>query len=718
VGWRLTERIDAFFSSPNEIVPSQLEGEMARLLDTLRTRLERMNARTLLPAKVSGTTRWYAVAPSHRDGRLLRDEVQCWLSRPLIASKVDVSRTSSVLLDRAAIELVPAGSVMRVDVARGWEDRTIQNVESLTNLWAIEPDRGVDQPRPVGRILRQFYESLVGNDRAQADAALDELKGRALLSATNLRFLRVELLSSLGTPQDLRDDPLLQDISLLARPPAVTESLAEAADALLVTPTLDLHSPDQLRSAAERLDVAWPALVTQAYQVTTSATARCYALGQVLLATPQEQQLRAVLDRYPGDPIITGVLEATSVEQTPARQSMTPLSLYYDGDYEAALGIASGQAPDRSSAAIALAAAVNLRDSASAMRALAVVDQLCESDRAALLESAVERNFFEILRALTSESRIPTDWLDWLNGDWSDRPDLLAEWSRKWSRTPHLLAATGSALAEALIDSLNDTRRSRVRNGIPVFVEWLIDGGIPASAVALATTVFDILLSSEPGRTERQAALSLLDDVLEVGCTSQDYREILSAITGELSIIGPRDGQWLAQVIDLLLVYACPDPAERTIVIARAAGVAQSWTDLIDRNDAILLGLLFRNAGIDYGLPDQEEVQGEREPPFKSVGVYSLMESSIRVVTSWIGERWPGVKVRPSSGEVNSKSLASLVKGVDVMLVQTSHAKHSATGAINMAVVDPKRLVLVNGRGASSLMRALLDWADGGVDQS
>jgi hypothetical protein len=70
------------------------------------------------------------------------------------------------------------------------------------------------------------------------------------------------------------------------------------------------------------------------------------------------------------------------------------------------------------------------------------------------------------------------------------------------------------------------------------------------------------------------------------------------------------------------------------------------------------------------------------------------------------------VKVKSSSAEVNSAALASLVKGVDVMLVQTSHAKHSATIAINMAIVDPRRLVLVHGRGASALMRALLEWIE------
>ncbi|WP_137146488.1 protein DpdD [Mycolicibacterium sp. CR10] len=702
----MTDRTAAFFSPPNEIDLSLLDADSMRLLDLLRGRLERGNQRTLLPANIAGTTRWYALAPTHRDGRLLREEVQCWLSRPLITSRVDVPSTSPDPVDQAALGLVPTGSALRVDVAHGWVGRARQNVDSLTTVWSIEPDRAVDQPRPVGRILRQFYESLVVLDREQADAALDELRGRALLSATNLRFLRVELLSSLGMPQDLLDDPLLRDVSSLARPPAVTESLAEAADALF----LNSHATDELRSAAARLDVAWPGLVTQAYQVTTPATARCYALGQLLLDRPEAQQLRELSMRYPDDSVITGVLAAADFEQPSAPPYSSPLNLYYDGNYEAALELAASQPPDRSFAAIALAAAANLQDSASAVLALGVVDRLSESDRAGLLKSVVERNFFETLRALTAEDRVPSGWLDWFTGDWPDRPDLLAEWSRAWLRTPDELTSTADDLAVALIEALNDARRPRVRNGIPLFIDWLTSGGVPTSGVGLATTTFDIMLSSEPGKNERQAALSLLDGVLAVGCSSPEYREILGAVARELPVIGPRDGPWLAQVVDLLLLSGCPDPAERAAVIAQAAGVAGSWTDRIDSLDAILLDLLFRNAGVDF--ENREDARTKDVPPFKSVGVYSLMESAVRVLTAWIQERWPSVTVRSSAAHGNSDALGALVKGVDVMLVQTSHAKHAATGAISMAIEDPSRLVLVSGRGASALMRALLNWAE------
>lgn len=703
---------EIFFSPPNEIVLPNLAVDLAQLLRTLRDRLDSHGLRTLLPARANGTTRWYGLAPTPREGRLLRDEVQCWLSRPLTTGLINVSRSTSDPLDQAALSLVPEGSVIRVDVCAGWADRVRQNVTSLLDIWAIEPDRSVDKPRPVGRVLRQFYECLIGGDRVQAEAALDELRSRALLSAANLRFLRVDLLSSLGNPAELLDDPLLQDISLLARPSAVTESLAEAVNTILIEPAIDPEVSD-LRSVAERLDIEWPALVTQFYQVTTPATARCFALGQLLLDRPQREQLQEIALKYPDDEIVGGVLElSASTPNTAPEDSSSPLSLYCDGDYQAALDAVVAQPPSRSWAAVALASAVNLKDSASAILALSVVDRLAEGVRTDLLDSVVERNFYEVLRALTADDGVPTGWLDWLNNDWPDRPDLLAEWSGDWPREPTVIAAIADELAGSLIDALSDFRRARVRNGLPIFVEWLISGGISPSSVGLAVMTFDIMLSSDPGRSERQAALSLLDEILEVGCTAEEYRELIAAIVRELSVIGPRDGRWLARAIDLVTISACPNPAERAALMSKAVGLAGSWADRLDQSDALVLGMLFRDAGTEVTLSTEAAPAIRDVPPLDSVGVYSLMESAIRVFSSWIAKQWPEVKVRASSAAVNSAALAALVKGVDVMIVQTSRSKHAATGAINMAIQDPKRLVLVHGRGATSMIRALLDWIE------
>jgi hypothetical protein len=711
-----TSLTEAFYLPPNEIDPSQVEGAAGELLRYLLSRLQSHTTRTLLPARIGGATRWYGLAPSDREARLLREEVRSWLGPPISARTINIENSSDPL-DRQALRLVPAGAVLRVDVADGWQADAHSNVASLTDLWALAPERGVDQPRPVGRVLRQFYESLLAGDRALAEAGLDEIKSRALLNSTNIRFLRVKLLSTLGSPHEIRDDPTLRGISLLARPPAVTEQLAAAANALLVQPALtDRRSAADWAVIAEQLEDAWPSLVTHRQQVTSPSTARCFALRELLADKPRESLLSELAEQFPNDPVLSTATPTRVANIAPSQPSTTALGLYHEGDYWAALLATETVPPGRASASVALAAAVNLGDSASAVRALAVFDRLPGDDRDQLLGTAVERAFYERLLASTSNAQVPDGWLAWLRGDWSDRPDLLAEWARLWPRIPEVLQQDADPLAGELLDALNDTRRARVRNGLPIFVEWLVQDGLQPSGVSLATTIFDILLSSEPGRIERQAALVLLDETLSIGCSAQEYVELADAVSRQLPMLGPRDAAWLAQCLDLFLLFTSRDVTRRESLFSYAGGVARSWRERLDATDSALLRYIFADAGIDFTVPeasDKRESDTTTTRPFRSVGIYSLLESAVRVASKWIKDMWPNVEIRASSGHVNSESLAALVKASDVILVQTSHAKHAATQAIDTMSSDPSRLVLVHGRGATSLVRALLAWHQG-----
>jgi hypothetical protein len=620
-------------------------------------------------------------------------------------------------MDEAALQAVAGGSVTRVDVTSGWQGEARSNVASLSDVWALAPERGVDQPRPVGRVLRQFYESLLAANRWLAEAALDELRARSLLNATNIRFLRVDLLATLGTPEEMRDDPRLSGISRLARPPAVTERLAIAANDLWIEPALVARgSGSDWQTVAGALEDVWPGLVTHLEQVTTLPTARCLVLGELLAQHPRVALLSEVAERYPDDPVAGMTVTGDACEAAPT-QDRTALALFQDGDYLAALEMAEAGPLERSTASVALAAAVNLGDSTSAVRALARVDKLSSDNRKQLLATAVERTFYEQLLARTSSAHLPANWLDWLRNDWTDRPDLLAEWAHQWPKTPQDLDRDAGHLAEELIDALSDHRRGRVRNGLPVFVDWLVLDGLSPSGVALATTVFDILLSSEPGRIERQASLVLLEEVLVVGCTSREYSELIESASRQLALLGPRDAPWLSQCVDLLLLFTSYDRVRRDAFSSEAAGVARSWWERLEPSEQAVLQLVLADAGFTFseaGSGKELEVEVGTGRSFRSVGIYSLLETASRVASEWIRKLFPQVeRIEVSSEHVNSQSLSALVRSSDVMLVQTSHAKHAATRAIEAASLDPTRLVLVHGRGATALVRALLTWANG-----
>ena len=127
----------------------------------------------------------------------------------------------------------------------------------------------------------------------------------------------------------------------------------------------------------------------------------------------------------------------------------------------------------------------------------------------------------------------------------------------------------------------------------------------------------------------------------------------------------------------------------------------------------MVLRKLFTDAGLDFDPPLTEgtDVETSRQvKAFERVGIYSLSESAAKNAARWIRDEWPDVDVRLSHAHSNNPELNGLVRSSDVVLIQTSHAKHAATTAIERSI-DASRLVRVNGRGATSLFRDLLRWA-------
>jgi len=711
-------RIKAFYEPPNEIELGSLQGDAGELIRVLFSRLAE-GKRTLLPARVESKTRWYGIAGSDRDGRLLTEEMASWLGPPLGELACGVERPGDAVDEKASL-LAGSGVLLRTVVTPEWQGESRENVRSLVDMWTLTPERGSDAPRPVGRVLRYFYEAIAARDRNSATDALEEIRAGGLLSATNIRFLRVELLGRLGTPDELRSDPLLTDVALLRRPPAVSDHLARAADALYIPPDAESQGNEVWRSIASAIEEVWPGLVAHPSQVRSVHGARCLALSELLAEHPRRGVIDSLRSTWSDDALVAGVVASLddAPDQAPAETAVpvgasAVLGHYNDGDFELVLDVAELIKPDRGVATVSMHAALNLGDALAAARAVAIVDRLDEVERATLLSQAVEGVFHAQLVERNQGTEIPEGWIDWLRREWPDRPDLLGDWSSAWGTGALISEEASDLLAEELLDALHDDRRGRVRNGLPALVRWLVSDGLRPSSIPLAVTVLDIMLGSDPGRAERLAALDLLGEVLLVGCSVDEYQTVVVALREQLARLGPREVDWLASMLDIQLISAIPDVALRDQLFADALGVAVSWVERVEATELVLLRKLFTDVNLSFDIPPtaDTDAQASREvKSFRRVGIYSLSESAAQNAARWIRDDWPDVDVRLSHAHSNNSELEGLVSSCDVVLMQTSHAKHAATIAIERSI-EPSRLVRVNGRGATSLLRGLLDWA-------
>lgn len=715
----IDSRVSTFFDAPNEVDISSLQGEADELIRVLLGRLAD-GKRTLLPAKIDSTTRWYGIAGSDRDGRLLMEEMASWLGPP-ICDRILIIDDPEDVVDERAMLLTNNGTILRSLVAANWQREARENVRSLVDVWTLTPERALDAPRPIGRVLRHFYEAIAARDRRLATDALEEIRAGGLLSATNIRFLHVELLGRLGTPNELKDDPFLEGVSRLRRPPAVTDHLARAADALYIPSNAAKVGVDIWRSIASDIEQAWPGLLVHPSQIRSIHGARCLALIELLAEHPRRGVIDTLRSTWIEDALvarIVSVLEFASAqrpEETGLSDGISAILVYYQrGEFEMVLDTAERVEPDRRAAAAVMHAALNLGSAVAAARAVAFVDRLPELDRRTLLDQATEGVFYVQLVERNQGNQVPDGWIDWLRGEWPDRPDLLCDWSSTWESAALTVDEAADEFAGELLDSLHDERRGRVRNCLPVLVRSLVtDDGLRPSSVSLAVTIFDIMLGSDPGRTERRAALDLLSEILLTGCTTDDCRTVVAAIGDQLTRLGPREVDWLIGILDMVLFSAMPDPRLRDELFADAHAVAVTWFRRISDTEATVLRRLFTDAGHDFDPPltgrsDAHTFRGIKS--FRCVGIYSLLESAAKNAARWIRDEWPDVDVRLSHAHSNSPELNSFVRSSDVVLVHTSHAKHAATNAIERSV-EAARLVRVNGRGATSLFRSLLDWA-------
>ena len=458
-------RVSTFYDAPNEVDINSLQGEPAELIRVLLSRLAD-GKRTLLPASVNNTTRWYGIAGSDRDGRLLIEEMASWFGPPLCDQTYVVEQPEDVVDERAAV-LTNNGILLRNRVAGDWRSEARENVRSLVDVWTLAPERALNAPRPVGRVLRHFYEAIAARDRGSATDALEEIRARGLLSAANRRFLRVELLGRLGTPEELKTDPLLEDISLLRRPPAVTDHLARAADALYIPPTAGKPGGDVWRSIASDIENSWPGLITHPSQVRSVHGARCLAVTELLAEHPRRGVIDCLRSNWIEDALVAGVVAAleSASERVPEEAELPDgisavLGHYQCGEFDRALDAAERVEPDRGIATVVMHTALNLGDAVAAARAVALVDRLPELDRAALLSQAVERVFYTQLVERNQGTQVPDGWIDWLQGEWPDRPDLLNDWSSTWERDAPTSDEAADVLAGELLDALHDNRRA------------------------------------------------------------------------------------------------------------------------------------------------------------------------------------------------------------------------------------------------------------------
>jgi hypothetical protein len=242
------------------------------------------------------------------------------------------------------------------------------------------------------------------------------------------------------------------------------------------------------------------------------------------------------------------------------------------------------------------------------------------------------------------------------------------------------------------------------------------------AASRFVDTVLYALLDETPTEILGSAFLGLVQAVLRVGPSRTRYGDLLDVCIAVEQIFEARVLLPVAMdLLDEIAMHATPDPDKRRelATVAYNGFRAQASRGHITLADALIAESLLDELGLPgaAGLRPQADGSDDRdgsEPdPWrvlsgKTVLLYTLLDGLGARFGSRVKAFCPDAAVETVDDRVASSALAAAVMRADFVMVDTRHAKHAATKAIDDLMPRAQQL-LPDGKGVSSFLRCLLE---------
>ncbi len=559
------------------------------------------------------------------------------------------------------------------------------------------------RPKATSRLLAEFQDALNVGDLNAAGNTLDVLRHELRLDAANLARLEMLILAAGGQWSTVRWHPRFETLVYGAPPPDTANLLLDAIYRVQVA-VGDAEELEQKRSAIAPL--------------VASLLSR-FACPQ----TESAQRLHDWLHRsdgiHPnedgGDHPATGPGDGAAPEliadvllthvETPVAQPATSLP--------------ESRTERARSALLAAMASSGRDDLPIAILAYDAVSDLTDMERSDLLGRKVFQAIWDELQEQLGHRRPPENWTEWL--DRLADPDFDA--ARIASNNAWALddlevdPVDAQRMAEAVLDTSEGLAMDRLAEAMPFLVKWATaDVRWPRTAlrpfyIALMTAM---AISGRGGEVMLKSASPLLDGAIRSGLSVSEYREVLDA-AGEIAR-GGLNRNSIYETLDLLeIARAGPavDPiALQTFTFSVLNDLAAHASRLTSGQRLALSGLA-AETGWSHPLltstPLRRDGVVDDILSRVEVAIYTLTEGAARGARDLLLKDHPGIRITLNHDHGGTSGLAALAQRADLFVIVWGSATHAATDFIRDRRDGP--LVYASGKGASSIIRAVEDYA-------
>lgn len=570
-------------------------------------------------------------------------------------------------------------------------------------------------------LLRDFRLALINLDDNSARSLLERILLTGHVSAENVRYLRIEYLAAFRRWAEMRAMPHVDALLKARRPKAISEIL------LRMVWWAELTGPEfgtPARAFRERAVIDTYGALLRSIRVPSTPEGRGVAFlaaiaeddkewqGEVLAGTGDLDERAALVGL--GHEVVPAPAPPAFAHERPAdeRHANPIVELFEAGKFrDVVRGFVSSRDP--AYAEIALEAILDSGDDGEAATVAQLVRYLVLEGRIQLSRRG-RRDLEQLEAALTGAC---SGWLEWARrvGEpvrWADAAATLRNGREGWEPLTAIGAQSVGDLCDALLEASGGPNADQLRTCLDILCSEaasLLVQGQPNDFCQVVLA----LLSEQENFSEmvRNAYLDLLAAWLAVGPTAREYVEVIDQTLAIWDrIASPNAVDWANCVLEAMADAPCADESKRTsAAVVMIDRVRQHANRLTLRQRVEVEGL-----AAEFGLPTrqveapQEELDVWARLDGKSVGIYSLLTRAESYLRERLSRLCSVGEVKGNSDLVATQALRSLAERSDYLVVDTWHAAHQATGAID-AVRSRERQILPRLRGHSGFLRALED---------
>lgn len=606
------------------------------------------------------------------------------------------------------------------------------------------PDR---TQRPFGKIRAEFDLALLTGNANQAERLLDELTTTGRVNAEQKKCLDIRFLAGLGRQEEIvRDQTLILSISELSLPSQTLFDVVEALYQIYIKPIEASSNVDEITAAfKQHISRPFGSLFKERKGLRQPSVLRSFLLFELLQNQPSTARCESILSCYAenseGRDLAYGwyryfldkqIFDIRKIgDHSPldiARQAIA------DEDYDTAFKCCFDLLPNTWAYSALLRCAFELSNPDITKSVLQAIETAHDDVKRCLTPKDQARLVALKNLCNDSSSREILGWIKWAQnvGRGENRESAIAilkESVVKWSVEEYTNDAKSCLFFAQLIGNAPREVETIFREAFPFLVEFFIErpNQVYRSFIPIYSTLLKVIgWSGAVSADELEIAVSLIDSILKVGPSLEEYREcaedLKEIVCANNSLIHL---DWALNVTELLSLYPAQDGGEmRLQIFIEVLSMAHTSMHRVTVTQREIFGILAK----DYNClelidswpvyKNEDENNAELCRHYSGIiGIYTLMENAGQRAKCILEKYFPKSRIETNKDSVATDRLTSLAKNADVFVFAWKSSKHEAFYCVKEARRG-REIILPPGKGTASIVRSALEHITFDTDRS